>query len=542
MRKRTPLTRRTRLAVLAAVAFCLAGWGGAAAAEKAKRRQTADRGKVEEASVKDKMLSAFRPITPDEFRGKNEEKPLSLQDVVQTVLRNNHDIRVAFHRPDQARAGIMEAKAAYDPEAFAEWQHTRNENPASYELGRRIDSEYKNDTERAGVRQHVPSGGTVSVYREWNRGTERNSGYDKQRGHGGGWVVELAQPLLNGFGDKENRTVIQISRLQLDISEEEVRLAVLKSMADSIEAYWSAALADREVEIATETLNMAENLLSRERERQKKGVSTPLDVHRASEAVATRTNNLMNAREQRLNAQERLKLLLNAPSAPIGTDVRIVVTEDVETPLVKADVNKSIDTALANRPEMRNADLAIRTGEARRGYAKHNLLPQLSVGGSVRRNDNHSSTPTSTSSTDTTGLDWSLGVSFSVPIGNMKPRAVLRRAESELSQSIDEKQNTRSYIITEVKMAAQTLDLLVGQIPVSAEAVEAAKKVVDGEWARLELNQVGNRDLLQAQDLLAVAERSRIQTLIRYNVAMARLLAAEGTLLDHMGIKVIAPR
>lgn len=535
------MPKRLHLAILVVAAFCLAG--SASSAENAtKKPKAAKKGETGATSVKDQMLSAFRPITSEEFRGRNEENPLSLHDVVQTVLKNNHNIRIAFHKPDQARAGIMEAKAAYDPEAFADWQHTRNENPKSVALGRRFDSDYRNDTERAGVRQHLPTGGTVSAYREWNQGTERNSGYARQRGHGGAYVLELSQPLLNGFADKENRTIIEISRLQLDISEEEVRLAVLASMADSIEAYWNAALSELEVTIAAETLNMAETLLNRERDRQTKGVSTPLDVHRAREAVATRTNNLLNAREQRQNAQERLKLLLNAPSAPIGTDVRIIVTEDLETPLVKSDVNKSIDAALANRPEMRNADLAIRTGEARRGYAKHNLLPQLTVGGSVRRNDKHSTTPTSTSSTDTQGTDWSLGVSFSMPIGNMKPRAMLRRAESELSQSIDEKQNTQSYIITEVKMAAQTLDLLAGQIPVSVEAVEAARKVVEGEWARLELNQVGNRDLLQAQDLLAVAERSRVQTLARYNVAIARLLETEGTLLDHMGIKVIPPR
>ena len=73
------------------------------------------------------------------------------------------------------------------------------------------------------------------------------------------------------------------------------------------------------------------------------------------------------------------------------------------------------------------------------------------------------------------------------------------------------------------------------EIPICQQSVEAAQKVVAGEWARLEVNQVGNRDLLQAQDLLATAQRSRIQTLARYNIALAKLFAAEGTLLEKLG-------
>ena len=122
-----------------------------------------------------------------------------------------------------------------------------------------------------------------------------------------------------------------------------------------------------------------------------------------------------------------------------------------------------------------------------------------------------------------------------MPIGNMESRARLRRADSELSQSIDEKRGVKSAIITEVKTAVQNLELLVSEIPVSQQAVEAGRKVVEGEWARFEVNQVSNRDLLQAQDLLATAQRSHVQALIRYNIALAKLFAAEGVLMDRVG-------
>lgn len=490
------------------------------------------------ASMKDRMLSGMKPITPQDFKVTGAIRNLSLQDIVYSTLKNNHDIRVAAHKPDQARTGIMEAKAAYDPEAFADWQHNRDNNPASRPYSQNYDTIYRRDTERAGVRQHLPTGADVSVYREWTQGSEKYTGSPPNRGSGGAYVVELSQPLLRGFGDKETRTVLQITRLQIEQSEEELRQTIIQSLSDAIEAYWSVAHQKEEIRIQEETLSMAEDLLNRERERQAKGISTPLDVHRAQEAVASRKNMLYQMREQERVAQERLKLLMNSPEAPIGADDTIVVTEGLETPLLQADLNKSIETAIENRPEMRNADLAIRTGEARRSYAKHNLLPKLNVGGSIRRNDRRTSTPVSSSNNDYLGNDWTLGVSLSMPIGNMESRARLRRADSELSQSIDEKRGVKSVIITEVKTAVQNLELLVGEIPVSRQAVEAARKVVAGEWARFEVNQVGNRDLLQAQDLLATAQRSHIQALVRYNVSLARLFATEGTLLDRLGCKI----
>lgn len=489
--------------------------------------------------VKDQLLSAFRPIKPEEFDMGGQEVTLTLQDAVTSVLRCNQSIRVAAHKPDQARAGIMEAKAAYDPEAFAEWEYSRDNDPYWDSSGNRRKNSAFNNSERAGVRQRLPTGGAISGYREWENGTERLYGNDRRRASGGAYVIELTQPLLNGFGDKEVRTVIEISRLQYDMSEEEFRLAVIQNMADAIEAYWSVALAREEVRIAGETLAMAQRLLERENLRQGQDLSTQLDVHRAREAVSTRTTNLLNARDQEQIAQERLKLMLNSGTVPIGTDVKILIDETVETPLVKADLDKSINSALEYRPEIRNAALAIRAGEAREKYARHNLLPRLNIGGSVRRNDRSSNNSVPGSSNDTAGTDWAVGASFSMPIGNMAARAQLRRASSELSQSIDEKTNIRNTIIAEVKTAVKSMELLVQEIPQAERAAEAAVKVVDGEWARFELNQVGNRDLLQAQDLLAVSERNRIQTKIRYNIAIARLLASEGTLLDQMGIQLV---
>jgi outer membrane protein TolC len=236
---------------------------------------------------------------------------------------------------------------------------------------------------------------------------------------------------------------------------------------------------------------------------------------------------------------ERLKLLLNNPAYPVGGRTFIKASENLETPIAAADLERSLAAAQVWRPERRQADLAVRGGEIRQKYAGHNLWPRLDLVGRLKENDRRSDASIPGYEYDSLGRDWSVGLMLTVPLGNMKARAELARAESELAQSLEEKRNAEDVIAAEVKTAVKTLELIGLEIPVSQRAAEAAKRIVDGEWARFEMNQVGNRDLLQAQDLLALSERSRIQALARYNIALVRLLAAEGTLLEHLGVRML---
>lgn len=479
-------------------------------------------------------------VHPDEFDSPQSEIAMSLRQVAGSVLQNNRAIRVAAFKPGQARASIMSAKSVYDPEVFADWTHSRTDSPPQISISgqRNPNREYRYEVGRAGFSQHLPTGGKFRAYREWNSGTERNPGSTRTNGNGGAYVAELSQPLLNGFLDAENRALLQISRLQADMSEEEFKQKVTDIMSKAMESYWNVVQARKDIRINQESVDMAERLLERESGRKEQGISTQLDVNRAREAAASRAYNLMLSRETHTTAQENLKYYMNDKSAPVGMDIYVDAVEQLDVPLLRPSMEQAIDIALDNRPEMKNAELAIKTSEVRKRYARHTLLPEVNLTGTIRRNDEDSASPTSGSSTTNTGTDWSMGVGFSMPIGNMKARANVRIAESELAQNEEDKKNIRDQVITEVRSIVKNMELVIREIPLNRRAMEAAAKVLEGEWAKLELNQTGNSDLLQAQDLVAVAERNYVQSLSRYNIYIVRLLAAQGTLLEKMGVAI----
>jgi outer membrane protein TolC len=79
-----------------------------------------------------------------------------------------------------------------------------------------------------------------------------------------------------------------------------------------------------------------------------------------------------------------------------------------------------------------------------------------------------------------------------------------------------------------------------GEIESSRLAKMAAEKVVEGEFARFDIGQAGNLELLRAQDMLAINSRSYIRAIVDYNIAMQELTRAHGTL-PH-GVTIEAAR
>jgi outer membrane protein TolC len=66
--------------------------------------------------------------------------------------------------------------------------------------------------------------------------------------------------------------------------------------------------------------------------------------------------------------------------------------------------------------------------------------------------------------------------------------------------------------------------------------MEAAEKVVTGEFARFDIGQTTNEELLRAQDLLAVTSRNFMRAVVDYNIALAELARAQGTIPQGVSI------
>jgi outer membrane protein TolC len=82
----------------------------------------------------------------------------------------------------------------------------------------------------------------------------------------------------------------------------------------------------------------------------------------------------------------------------------------------------------------------------------------------------------------------------------------------------------------DVKQVVLAIAYASGEIDSTRLAMEAAEKVVAGEFARFDIGQTTNEELLRAQDLLAGTSRNFVRAVVDYNIALAELSRAQGIL------------
>ena len=87
-------------------------------------------------------------------------------------------------------------------------------------------------------------------------------------------------------------------------------------------------------------------------------------------------------------------------------------------------------------------------------------------------------------------------------------------------------------------MAIREINLANQDIPTTLKAQTAAERVVVSENARFELGQKTNEELLRAQDLLAGAAREHARAVLNYNISLATLTRAKGTILKELHIEI----
>jgi len=132
---------------------------------------------------------------------------------------------------------------------------------------------------------------------------------------------------------------------------------------------------------------------------------------------------------------------------------------------------------------------------------------------------------------------WVVGLTLEFPIGNRSANAVHRRRILEKKQRMAEVERIENQVKREVKEVLHGVGLAKGEIESTLSRMESAEKVVEGEFARFDLGQVTNEELLRAQDLLTSARQNFVRAVIDYNISLAELNRAQGTLMEGVSLE-----
>jgi len=491
--------------------------------------------------------------------------PLTLEEATRRALERNTTLAVERENVEQAGFAILGARGAYDVlwSADLEWrQHTDPVNSAfSGAPAGGLAPEIESATASTSFSRLLPTGGTVSLFSGWDRTTTDSVFTVLSPSYSTDVGISLRQPLLRNLAIDPARESIRVAAADRSASEARLARIVSDTVRQVDVAYWSLVAARRDVASIESAVALAEKQLSETKTRVEAGVLGETEVAQPTAERERRKGELALARQRVAEAENTLKLLaLGDPREP-SWSAEIVPTDAPELPTVRADVEEALGTAFARRPEIAEAKARWARFEVQVEARRSDLKPRLDLvaayerrGFAGRRNPNATGlggqpvvVPPPLEGTwgrsygtiaDDEFPDASVGVAFSIPIGNRTARANLSTAKSALSQATLAVSAQEQEVQAEVRNAVFGLESARQRIEAARAARVAAETQLFAEQERFAVGLSTNFLVLTRQNDLTNARVTETSALTDYRKAATEFARATGVLLEERRIGI----
>ncbi len=463
---------------------------------------------------------------------------LTLQECFLRALAANKDIRVAQLRTESSEAGIMQAEGEFDVNLFAEAGVGRSDTPVA---GVPVTRTETSDADVSmGLRRRMVTGTELEL--------RASSRYMRDRTHTSvlnpqyspGVTLGISQDLLKDGGVGINRTQVTIARNNLLVTEEGFRDTAMRTLLEVEEAYWDLTYALADLEVRRKERDSADRLVKRAEGRHRAGDVALIEVTRAKARAASRSVDIVSAENRVSQTRNRLLQLMGVLDG---------ASESAEFELVDAPPDVGFRTTLADalavaaqeRPDYRQANLAIANADLTERHAENQRLPTLQAFGE------YSLAGLGDDLSDGTGDirdgrygSWRAGLRVEWPFPNRSARARHRIAVIQRRIALVQQADVLEQITREIADALESLRAAEARITRAVEARELAEQLLKAEERSFDLGLSDALDLLSAQQDLAAAERDEIGARTDYASALAALYRAQGDLLQRKGVALIA--
>ncbi len=486
------------------------------------------------------------------FSQTNEVTPLALRDAIHTALRNNRLLQIERINPELARAALTEAWSAYDPVFSAHADRENTTEPGGFDPLNPQNEPYsaKSEVLRSSLTGVLPTGLSYGlngeyVYSEVETAT-RSAEYRL------GANLSLRQPLLRNLWIDQFRYTIHVNRNNVKISEHGVRFVAMTVASEVRQGYAELAFAWENLRVQRDLLQTRQDFLRGIRRQVEVGTFTVLEERLGQSQEAAVRTTLFAASNAIAIAANNLKTLLgyNATNWTMEvfspTDSLIVVPR-------RFHVATSWDNGLINRPDLAQLNYEVKNAQINVKYRRNQLFPSLDIFGGygLRGVSSLETHPPATvfpnppfsvawdqlthgdAPRDVVGLILTFPLSFSGERANFRESKLLRQ---QANLRVKEKEE---LIMREVADAIQFAQSSYDRLQSAREATQFAEQALAAQEQKLIGGKGDVSFVLQAQTDVASARTREILAKRDYNVALAQLDFAEGTILDQEKIDIV---
>jgi len=459
-----------------------------------------------------------------------EPLALSVEDAVRMAVEKNLGLQVATFSPAIAETGIRKARAIYDPLLSALVDHQGSNAqvaPESFFVGRQRDFRFD-----ASISQLLPTGATTALSFN-NFWSKNNLNLPISRYAEPQLTLSFSQPLLQGLGREVTERGITTADDAMDSALADWTQQALNTAAVARNQYLFLVMARETVATRQASLDLAREIEAQNKGRVAAGVLAAYQLQDSLLGVLQAQKNFLDADRAEKDAADQLRTTLHLPSG-------IAIATTAPPPPETSEVSESdaLRTAMLRRPDVVKARISVRTAEFNEKVSRNLALPSLALQGSA----------------GVTGLDsaygdaiadlgsaryptWSVGLSFSVPIGNNSARADVAANRLIASQARTLLAATEESAGLEVRTALRALASAYVQIKVTEQGVTAAEVVVASYRKRQQLGLATTKDVLDVVAVLTQARENYSVARASYQSAFTNLWKATGELLDREGIR-----
>jgi len=472
---------------------------------------------------------------------------VSLNGLINEVVKRNYNLYSKKIKVNMGEHKILLEEGIFEPNLRLSSSYSRTNVPNSAEesLSRGFLDNYKDrvrDSE-ASLSGLLASGG------EWKIGfTDRKKGSNlisETQNYGieysDGLKLSFKQPLLRGMGRDVTYAKINISKIERDISSTEYKNELMNLIATTIRLYWRLYGTQKLYENWAKTLKITEGQLKNIRTLAEYGKVPESEIFEIKSSIFQKRTELLTLKSTIFEIKNELLSLLNLSSA--GFNSTLFIAKDRPKFNYKKhllSVDKSYQKALQHLPELKLAQLKVKSAKIEEKYSKNQLLPDLSFTSSISTlglsDIQNNALYCSTGCKDQ--YSWSVGISLEIPLyGNKKAKEKLqiakltrKDAELKIDSFHNDIYNAINTKIEQLKIERFKLNEYIKEVAIS-------KKLLSIERNKLNLGQGKVRDVLEYEARFMNVQRRMLSSIVNYKVAEALLNKATGELLAKQNIK-----
>ncbi len=524
--------------------------------------------------------------------------PLSLNEAIRKALENSNDIEVARDDVRFQEQQLRSLLGVYDPILSMTPTFSRSSSTGSSASNDfRLNTGFDKLLERGGGRIN-----SFFNNSQTGRNSQNNQTFNQTAGletsssktYFSNLGVNYTQPLFRNFRIDSTRRQIKIQRKRLQQSDADFRRQTIEIISQVQRSYWDLVFALRDQQNRLANLNLARENLRQIEARISAGSAAPLARAEVSTELANRESDVLLATQQVSITENTLKtLLLRDPNAPEWSQAFVPVDKPVfsDEPV---NLEDAVKDAIDNRPELSRLRLQSEINKIDIDFFKNQTKPRIDLISSASLNGISLGNQSTSNSTfpqfsgnneilrqnlnvllNQAGLsqiqnpqvpvqglpnyfnggtfrsvqnlfrsdapNYSVGVTFEIPLGNRTAKANLAGAKIQQQQTDAQMRSQEQTVIAEVRNAVQAVETSRQRVMTARRARENAEIQLEGERKLFEVGRSTTFLLFQRENSLTNSRNAEIRAETDYNKALSDLQRAASTTFRLNNVEVNSP-